>query len=432
MKNQVPSIKSPLPCRLDVDDIVVNNDLRISFRRTIRVPDNQQVSYLPPDLGKFPLTPVMDHHSRLPKDVSKKGGLFFPMYQSEAMWIRFTSSSRYMIKIYVGGINAISGESAYEDGASVLRRQKRLAENQSRVAAEFDRNPRLASPLQDYVVVPAQPWLDGIADSDGTVRQFVAMPFGSGHSIEHQLTGSDTTGGLQFEVTPYFVPNPIPSPGWSLKCRIEEKEGVPVDEQRLVFKGEQLEEGRSLSHYGIHKISEATLHIVLRLRGGGQVSDLDFKMSVAAGGKIKQVIHADYLEGFHDGGWSSGQWLPSRTTVFNVQVLNTALFTSITGLAPQGCPIDVATYKAHGFPFFDFQETPTGISGSSNFFAVKSVAEIDGTKEEEVEPTVIPTGAGRQTSDIEQPSKPVGIINPAGPCLPFRTIRDLKKEYGQR
>jgi hypothetical protein len=59
-----------------------------------------------------------------------------------------------------------------------------------------------ASPLQDHVVVPSQNWLDGIADSDGTVRQFVAMAFNSGHSIEFQTTGADAVGGLQFEITP--------------------------------------------------------------------------------------------------------------------------------------------------------------------------------------------------------------------------------------
>jgi hypothetical protein len=56
-------------------------------------------------------------------------------------------------------------------------------------------------------VIPEQPWLDGIADSAGTVRQFVAMPFGSGHSVEHQVTGKDSVGSIQFEITPY-APRP--------------------------------------------------------------------------------------------------------------------------------------------------------------------------------------------------------------------------------
>lgn len=56
--------------------------------------------------------------------------------------------------------------------------------------------------IQDYVVVPQQLWLDGIASQDGKVRQFVAMPLGSGYSVEAQITGADLIGGLQLEVVP--------------------------------------------------------------------------------------------------------------------------------------------------------------------------------------------------------------------------------------
>ena len=149
--------------------------LDIEFERTFRVPDDNKRYSLPPTFGAFPLKHVEDYTNKLPSKWKDRGGVFLPMYQSEALWINFSSKFPCAIKIASGKINAVSGESW---------------------------NHRLSRYPQNYVVVPEQPWIDGFNVSKDQVRQFTAMPLGKGYSAEEQITGVAEFGGIQILAFP--------------------------------------------------------------------------------------------------------------------------------------------------------------------------------------------------------------------------------------
>ena len=278
--------------RVENDVVRVGGSFGVSFQRTLRIPDDGKEYPLPPGLGEFPVFRVEDYRDRVPQAWRDHGGVFIPMYQREALWINFIQedSMPCAVKIGIGKVNAISGKAWDEE--LVAKRE------------------------QDYLVVPDQPWLDGINAGKGFIRQFVAMPLGMGYTVEGQLTGKEEFGGIQIVI---FEPKPGIVLSQNKSCDVECSE-----------------------------------------------------MGLAAGGKMRQEIYNDE--------YGIETWDQDRRGRVNVHIVNSMAFREITGMEPPLTPISAKSYTETGLPWFELYNETKKVVGPGAFGGVRSVKEVDAQK----------------------------------------------------
>ncbi len=304
--------------------------MTINFQRTLRIPDDDKTYPLPPGLGAFPLRHVDDHAANVPTPWLQRGGVMLPMYQSEAMWLSFDSqmidghweSYPFAVKVATGKQCSVSGK-AWNDG---LRR----------------------SP-QDYMVIPTQPWLDGYVVEKGLIRQFVAMPLGSGYSAEEQITGQAEHGGLQLAVYP-------------MKREVFERR-FPKHKRRV----------RSMKMR------------CMSLAAASALGAAD--MGLAPGGRMRQEIFDDPFD--------EDDWELDATSRCFVHLCNSLVWNSITGSHPPHPAPTSKQYTQAGFPWFDYYDDgATAVAGAPALAKMKSVAELSKEKGDVVLPeneSVTPT-----------------------------------------
>lgn len=266
-----------LDVTLDQDAVRVGPDFAVSFQRTLRIPDDGCEYPLPPGLGRFPLRRQDDE-------------ILLPIHQREALWLCFEGKSwiPHAVKVGIGDVDALTGGS-------------------------WDPTCLFTDP-QDYLVSGDQPWLDGINAGDGFIRQFVAMPLGSGVTVEGQLTGEETSGGLQLLVVP-------PKPG-----RFPDEPVFAPD-----------------------------------VRSCASPAD----MGMGAGGRMRQEIHPD------EHGLDT--WDVERATFVEIRLCNSDAWMELTGEAPPPTPIDAATYTKFGLPWFERYAEGRDIAPSKKLAGLRSI-----------------------------------------------------------
>lgn len=336
--------------------------LNINFMRTLRIPDDNKKYNLPPGLGSFPLKHVEDYKN-VPENWQEHGGIFLPMYQSEALWLRFDCQWPFAIKVAAGKINAVSGEQWQADLAKSIEQQPQIAhdlllrspEEQNKYEEDYKKITSAVLPVKkesnhDYMVAPKQPWLDGFNVGKGLIRQFVAMPLGDGYSVEEQITGKAEHGGIQIIAYP-------------MKAEYYKR---ILDEQA---KSRSIYAGASLNG-GLEMCASASV----ASKGVLRSATAKPQMGLGAGGFMKQEIYDDP--------YGIDAWDTTKPIRIFVHLLNSLEYQNVTGEAPPTKPLGPKEYSQYNYPWFDYYSDGKVLDGSDKLAKVDSIASLGVKKDE--------------------------------------------------
>jgi hypothetical protein len=335
-----------------------NEKLDIVFNRTLRIPDDNKKYGLPPSIGNFPVEHVEDYAKNLPESWAEHGGVFFPMYQAEAMWMAFRSASGrpFAIKVASGKVNAVSGKEWKNElvGEKKKHPEGRMGDG---LFNQFNKENE-----PDYMVAPKQPWLDGFNVGKGVIRQFVAVPLESGYTVEEQVTGKAEVGGVQIIVYP-------------MKEELWQAELKKREEEAAKYRGSL---GGALSKGMV--LESAVFACASASSNGASRSLRSAKpdMGLGAGGMMTQEIFADE---YGIDAWDQEQGM----RVF-VHLANSEQYKAITGKNPPTEPPTPEVYRRYNYPWFQYYDDGAVLQGSEVLAKVDSIGSMQEKKNEKILP----------------------------------------------
>lgn len=312
--------------RIDGNTLRLPGGVAVRFVRTLRLPETG-THPLPPGLGEFPLRRVADYPDTVPEAWRARGGVMLPMYLREAMWLSFAGTIEpAALQVGVGKVCAVSGK-PWSD--------------------------RLTRHPQNYVVLPRQPWLDGINSGKGTVRQFVAVPLGLGATVEGQVTGEEVWGGVQFQSFPL---------GEAALTRWREEERRRAEQARAFT---------ATGGYGAAMPMAMAAPPAPGAAPGAAPAGAPRSapaMGLGVGGSMRQEVYRDDRP--------AADWSEEPAGRVFVHLVTPPQWRAITGEEPPPSPVDRAAYTRAGLPWFDYYDDQAqDLAPTDTLGAVKPVGD---------------------------------------------------------